>query len=161
MSALRRVTLCLLTSSARPPPVVLHCGMEINRPDVLAEVIAEFDRYEAALVANDVDTLLGCFRVGPETVRYGLDDVQHGWQEVAVFRRAAQEASPPRALVRTVVTTFGADTAVADTEFVVEGATVAGRQSQTWVRTPEGWRIVSAHVSVPRSATASGQVPVR
>jgi hypothetical protein len=143
---------------------VVYCGVEINRPAVLAEVRAEFDRYEAALVANDVEALVAWFRVGPETVRYGLDDAQHGWDEIAAFRRAAASASPPRELLRTVITTFGDDVAVADTEFVAVGTITIGRQSQTWIRTPAGWRIVSAHVSRPLGEGAgapAGEDPAR
>ena len=119
----------------------------VNDPAIVAEVKAAFARYETALVANDVEALVAFFRDAPETVRYGIDDVQHGHSELAAFRRSQATATPPRALVRTVITTFGADFAVADTEFVPHGSSVVGRQSQTWLRTAEGWKVVSAHVS--------------
>jgi len=106
-----------------------------------------FERYERALVANDVETLVELFRDAPETLRYGIDDVQHGHDEIAAFRRTSVQATPPRRLVDTVVTTFGDDVAVVDTEFVPDGSSARGRQSQTWLRTPDGWRVVSAHVS--------------
>lgn len=123
--------------------------MDVNRPEVLAEMRIVFDAYERALVANDVEALVAFFRDASETVRYGIGDVQHGFDEVAAFRRSQAQATPPRDLMRTVITTFGADVAVADTEFVPHGTEDVGRQSQTWVRTPAGWRIVSAHVSRP------------
>jgi hypothetical protein len=122
-------------------------ALNVSDPDVIAEVAAAFARYESALVANDVDALVDFFRDGPETVRYGIDDAQYGHDELAAFRRSQAQATPPRTLRRTVITTFGTDFAVADTEFVPDGTTAVGRQSQTWARTPDGWRVVSAHVS--------------
>ena len=119
----------------------------MNDPAVVAELRAVFERYERALVANDVETLVELFRDAPETVRYGIDDMQHGHDAVAMFRRTAAQATMPRRLVDTVITTFGADVGVADTQFVPDGSDAVGRQSQTWVRTSVGWRIVSAHVS--------------
>jgi hypothetical protein len=121
--------------------------LEVNDPGIVAEVEAEFARYEAALVANDVEALVAFFRVAPTTVRYGIDDAQYGHDELAAFRRSQASATPPRDLRRTVITTFGSDVAVADTEFVPHGSEVVGRQSQTWLRTDDGWRVVSAHVS--------------
>jgi AtzH-like len=121
--------------------------IEINDPSVVAEVEAEFARYEHALVENDVEALVAFFLDAPTTVRYGIDDAQYGHEELAAFRRSQALATPPRELVRTVVTTFGRDFAVADTEFVPTGSDAIGRQSQTWVRTDAGWRVVSAHVS--------------
>jgi hypothetical protein len=121
--------------------------VQINDPSVVAEVEAEFARYEAALVANDVEALVAFFLDAPTTVRYGIDDAQYGHAELAAFRRSEAIATPPRSLRRTVVTTFGRDFAVADTEFVPTGTDAVGRQSQTWVRTDAGWRVVSAHVS--------------
>jgi len=122
-------------------------SLRVNDPTVVAEVWAVFERYERALVANDVETLVELFRDAPETLRYGIDDVQHGHDEIEVFRRTSVQATPPRRLVDTVVTTFGDDVAVVDTEFVPDGSSARGRQSQTWLRTPDGWRVVSAHVS--------------
>jgi AtzH-like len=119
----------------------------VNAPDVHAEVQAEFARYESALLANDVDALVTFFRDAPETVRFGIDDAQYGHAELAEFRRSQAIATPPRELRRTVITTFGTDFAIADTEFVPDDSAAIGRQSQTWVRTEQGWRIVSAHVS--------------
>lgn len=121
--------------------------MRLNDPRVVAEVHAVFERYEAALVGNDIDTLIELFFDSPETVRYGIDDVQRGHAAVAAFRRGEGQASPPRRLVDTVITTFGDDVAVANTQFLPDGTSVIGRQSQTWIRTDAGWRVVSAHVS--------------
>ncbi|HEY3673214.1 MAG TPA: oxalurate catabolism protein HpxZ [Acidimicrobiia bacterium] len=121
--------------------------MVVNDPEVVQEVAAEFARYETALLGNDVDALIGFFRDGPETVRYGFDDAQYGSEEVSAFRRSQPVAAPPRELRRTVITTFGREFAVVDTEFVPDGSSVVGRQSQTWLRTDQGWRVVSAHVS--------------
>jgi hypothetical protein len=121
--------------------------LDVNDPDVVVEVAAEFARYEAALLANDVEQLIAFFLDAPETVRYGIDDAQYGHAELAAFRRSQARATPPRELRRTVITTYGSDFAVADTEFVPDGSDAVGRQSQTWVRTPEGWRVASAHVS--------------
>ena len=120
---------------------------QIDHPDVVAEVQAEFDRYERALVANDREALVAFFFDAPVTVRYGIDDAQYGHAELAEFRRTQAIATPPRELRRTVITTFGRDFAVANTEFVPNGSDAVGRQSQTWLRTGAGWKVVSAHVS--------------
>jgi len=121
--------------------------IEINDPSVVAEVEAVFARYERALVENDVEALVAFFFDAQTTVRYGIDDAQYGHEELAAFRRSQAVATPPRQLARTVVTTYGRDFAVVDTEFVPTGSDAVGRQSQTWVRTDAGWRVVSAHVS--------------
>jgi hypothetical protein len=126
---------------------MMRRNVEVNCPDVVAELTQVFERYERALIANDVDTLLGLFRSGPETVRYGPADAQYGYDEIAVFRRSQPIAAPPRELRRTMITTFGADVGMVSTEFVPIGSDVIGRQSQTWLRTSEGWQIVGAHVS--------------
>jgi hypothetical protein len=119
----------------------------IDDPAALAEVQDAFARYERALVANDREALIDFFFAAPTTVRYGIDDEQYGHAALAEFRRTQAVATPPRALRRTVITTFGTDFAVANTEFVPDGTTVVGRQSQTWVRADHGWKVVSAHVS--------------
>ena len=121
--------------------------MRMNDPRVVAEVRAVFDRYETALVTNDIDTLIELFLDSPHTVRYGIDDVQHGHAEVATFRRDEPQASPPRRLFGTVISTFGNDVAIANTQFVPQATNAVGRQSQTWIRSDAGWRVVSAHVS--------------
>jgi ketosteroid isomerase-like protein len=121
--------------------------LPIDDPAVVAEVRAEFERYETALVANDREALVEFFLDSPTTVRYGIDDAQYGHEELASFRRSQAVATPLRDLQRTVITTFGRELAVANTEFVPHGSDVIGRQSQTWLRTDDGWKVVSAHVS--------------
>lgn len=120
---------------------------EVNRPDVVAEVRAAFDAYEAALMGERVDDLIDAFWESPLAVRYGVDELQYGHDAIAEFRRAHGSASSPRRLRNTVVTTFGPDVATVDTEFLPDGSDAVGRQSQTWVRTGDGWRVASAHVS--------------
>jgi hypothetical protein len=122
--------------------------MDINTPDVLAEVQAVFERYEDALVNNRVEVLDELFWTSPLTVRYGAAENLYGIEEIRAFRQARPAAGLARALRRTVITTYGRDHATAMTEFVRAGSTKVGRQSQTWVRLPEGWRVVAAHVSV-------------
>jgi hypothetical protein len=122
--------------------------MDINTPDVLAEVQAVFERYEDALVNNRVEVLDELFWTSPLTVRYGAAENLYGIEEIRAFRQARPAAGLARALRRTVITTYGRDHATAMTEFVRAGSTKVGRQSQTWVRMPEGWRVVAAHVSV-------------
>lgn len=120
---------------------------QINLPDVVAEVTEVFGRYESALVANDVEVLIELFWDDPRTVRYGIDEQHVGHADIAAYRRTQAMATPPRQLRNTIVTTFGTDVATADTEFVPDGSDVVGRQSQTWIRTADGWRVASAHVS--------------
>lgn len=123
---------------------------EVNRPEVVAEVRAVFDRYEAALVANDLAVLDELFWQNPLTQRVGLADRQHGFDEVQAVRRALPRQTPPRTLRDLTIVTFDDHTAVVTTEFVPDdGATPVGRQSQTWIRFAEGWRVVGAHVSWP------------
>jgi hypothetical protein len=126
--------------------------MIVDDPDTLAEVTAAFQSYERALMANDVETLDTLFRKAPETIRYGVGECLYGHEEILAFRKARPGGSPQRRLTRTVITTFGRDVAVANTEFVREGpgerSGRIGRQSHTWVRFEEGWRIVAAHVSL-------------
>ncbi len=119
---------------------------EINQPEILAEAKDAFDRYEAALAANDVDALNRFFWRAPHTLRFGTDENLYGYEAIAAFR-AARLAPGSRRLGRTVITTYGKDFATANTEFQRPGNPRLGRQSQTWLRLPEGWRIVAAHVS--------------
>jgi hypothetical protein len=121
---------------------------EIDRPGVVAEVQAAFDAYEAALTANDVDTLDRFFWASPHVVRFGVTDRQHGHDEIAAFRRAAPTGPPPRTLQNTVITTFDDEMAVVTTEFRSDGDPRVGRQSQTWLRVDGRWVVVSAHVSI-------------
>ncbi len=123
--------------------------MDIDLPDVLAEVTAQFERYERALVTNDVAVLDELFRNDPRTLRYGIGENLYGYAEVSSFRAARSPAGLMRKTARTVITTYGRDTAVASTLFYRDSMPGrVGRQMQTWVRCPEGWRIVAAHVSV-------------
>lgn len=120
---------------------------EINNPDVLAEVTAAFARYEAALTSNDVQTLDALFWSSAHVIRYGATENLYGQEEILAFRKGRPSAGLDRTLTRTVITTFGRDFATANTEFTRPGTDRIGRQSHTWVRLPEGWRIVAAHVS--------------
>lgn len=120
--------------------------IEINLPDVVAEVQTVFERYEAALVSNDVATLDELFWNSAHTIRYGVTENLYGYAAIAAFRSARPSAGLERTLANTVITTYGRDFATANTEFQRSGR--QGRQSQTWVRMPEGWRVVSAHVSL-------------
>ena len=122
--------------------------MQVNDPDVLAEVTAVFERYERALVTNDVATLDELFWNSPLTVRYGIEENLYGYAAIAAFRKARSSVNLARTLRRTVIVTFGPDVATASTEFIRPPGTKIGRQSQTWVRLAEGWRVVAAHVSL-------------
>src|SRR5438477_6934422 len=128
---------------------------EIDLPEVLAEVTAAFDRYEKALTTNDVTMLDDTFRVDPRTIRYGGTENLYGYEEIAAFRAARSPVGLARTLSKTVITTYGRDFAVASTLFRRPSmAGKVGRQTQTWVRFPEGWRVVAAHVSVIEEPTA-------
>lgn len=130
--------------------------MKINDPAVLAEVEAAFAEYEQALVTNDVETLDRLFRNAPETLRYGAGENLYGYAEIAAFRSARSPAGLMRALERTSITTYGDSFATANTLFRRESLPgKVGRQSQSWVKFPEGWRVVAAHVSlIPEPAGA-------
>lgn len=122
--------------------------MYINLPDVLAEVSAQFARYEDALVHNKVDVLDELFWRSPHTLRYGATENLYGYEAIEAFRAGRPAQGLARAILKTVITTYGHDFATANVEFQREGSTRPGRQSQTWLRTPEGWRVVAAHVSL-------------
>lgn len=123
--------------------------MEIDLPDIVAEVTAQFERYERALVSNDVAVLGELFRNDPRTLRYGIAENLYGHAEIGAFRAARSPVGLMRKTARTVITTYGRDTAVASTLFYRDSAPgKVGRQMQTWIRFPEGWRIVAAHVSI-------------
>ena len=122
--------------------------MQIDLPEVVAEVRAAFDRYEKALGENDVATLNATFRNDPRTIRYGGTENLYGYAEIESFR-VARTPPGPRTISKTVISTYGRDHAVASTLYhraSVPGK--VGRQMQTWVRFPEGWRVVAAHVSL-------------
>jgi hypothetical protein len=122
--------------------------MIVNDPATLAEVTTIFERYETALAQNDIATLDGLFWRSELTLRYGVAERLYGYDAIAAFRIARTGGSPSRMLVNAIITTFGHDFATANTEFRRAGERRVGRQSQTWVRTASGWRIVSAHVSL-------------
>ena len=122
--------------------------MHINLPEIVNEVSAVFARYEDALVNNRVEVLDELFWTSPLTVRYGAAENLYGIDEIRAFRNARPSVGLARTLRRTVITTYGRDHATAMTEFFRDGNTRTGRQSQTWVRMSEGWRVVAAHVSV-------------
>lgn len=122
--------------------------MEIDIPEVKADVEAAFARYEAALVGNDVATLEALFHDDGRTIRYGGGENLYGMEAIRAFRRARSPAGLARTLAQTVITTYGRDFAVASTLFHRDNAPgLVGRQQQSWARFPEGWRVVAAHVS--------------
>ena len=122
--------------------------MDINRPDVLAEVSAAFARYEAALVGNDVATLDELFWDSPHTLRYGAGENLYGIQAIRAYRSARPATGLARAILRTQITTYGDSFAATHVEFQRVGSERLGRQTQAWVKLPQGWRVVSAHVSL-------------
>jgi hypothetical protein len=123
--------------------------MEIDLPEVVAEVKAAFDAYEKALITNDLDVLNSIFRAGPQTIRYGSGENLYGYDEIKAFRGARAPVGLMRSTSRTVITTYGRDHAVASTLFRRETMPgKVGRQMQTWVRFPDGWHVVAAHVSL-------------
>ncbi len=122
--------------------------MSVNLPEVVAEVVAVFDRYETALIANDVAVLDELFWDSAYTVRYGIAEILYGAAAIRAWRQAfVPPGSMARSLRHRVVTTFGQQFATVDVEFLRDGQPV-GRQSQTWVRFGVGWRVASAHVSM-------------
>lgn len=123
-------------------------GQALNLPAVVAEVTAVFERYEQALVTNDVAVLDELFWDSPLTVRYGAGENLLGIEAIRAYRLSRPSLGLNRSLSNTVITTYGHDMATAMTEFQRDGSTVPGRQSQTWVRMAEGWRVVAAHVSL-------------
>ena len=122
--------------------------MQINLPHVLTEMEAAFARYEDALVNNKVDVLDELFWNSPHTLRYGATENLYGFEAIQAFRASRPSQGLQRTCMNTVITTYGEDFATANTEFQRDGVARTGRQSQTWMRTPEGWRVVAAHVSL-------------
>lgn len=119
----------------------------VNLPETVAEVTQALERYEDALVNNRIAVLDELFWDNPATVRLGASENLYGAEEIRAFRNARPSQGLARTVIRTQITTFGRDFAVAHREFTREGSPRPGRQTQTWVRTPDGWRVVSAHVS--------------
>lgn len=127
--------------------------LEINIPEVVAEVTATFQSYERALVANDVEALDALFWNNPNTLRYGIAENLYGYEAIASFRSNRAPIDLTRQLKNTVIITYGRTFATVNTEFQRVGSSVIGRQSHVWVRTDDGWRIAAAHVSLmPASA---------
>ncbi len=123
--------------------------MDMNIPDVQAELTAVFETYERALTTNDVATLDALFLDSSETIRYGGTENLYGFAEIAAFRSGRSPVGLERTLERTVITTYGRDFGVASTLFRRDSAPgKIGRQMQTWVRTPFGWKVAAAHVSI-------------
>ena len=120
---------------------------EINLPDVVDEVTAAFYRYEQAIVGNDTDTLNELFWDSPHTIRYGIGEQLYGYDAIAGFRAAREPVDLRRELTRVVITTLGRDVATASCEYRRTESGRHGRQMQTWMRTPAGWRVIAAHVS--------------
>ena len=121
--------------------------MIVDDPDIVAEVTAAFHAYEVALMADDVAAMDALFHDAPTTVRYGVGEVLYGADEIRAFRQA-RGGSPQRRLGRVAIASYGRDFATANAEFWREGGSRRGRQSQSWVRFADGWKVVSAHVSI-------------
>jgi len=123
--------------------------MQVDLPDAVAEVSAQFARYEKALVTNDVAVLDELFRADTRTLRYGIAENLYGYDAIMAFRAGRSPVGLMRRIEKTVITSYGRDTAIASTLFYRDSLPgKVGRQMQTWVRFPEGWRIVAAHVSI-------------
>jgi hypothetical protein len=122
--------------------------MDVNLPEVVDEIRAIFEAYEDALLTGDLELLDASFWDSSLTVRYGVNELQYGAEAIAEWRKTAFPLPPGRETGPTVIATFGTDVASVSTEFRNAGRSVIGRQSQTWIRFPEGWRIVAAHVSI-------------
>ena len=125
----------------------MNPSLSINLPDVVAEVTALFARYEKALTGNDVDVLDELFWNSPHTLRYGATENLYGYDAIRAFRAGRPSQGLARTVLKTVITTYGHDFATAHIEFERAGISKIGRQSQTWLRTADGWRVVAAHVS--------------
>jgi hypothetical protein len=124
--------------------------MEINLPKPLAEVTAAFRRYETALLSNKPEVLDELFLDSRHTIRYGVAENLYGHEEIKAYRlrRMQLGGAARRRVLREVITTYGNDLGTTSIEFERESTGLRGRQSQTWVRMPEGWRVVAAHVSI-------------
>lgn len=122
--------------------------LPVNLPDVVAEVTVLCDAYEVALMTNDLDTLDALFWSANETLRYGIAENLYGIEEIRAFRIGRSGGSPQRDVLRRVITTHGTDVATCNLEFIRPATGTRGRQSQTWIRTVDGWKIAAAHVSL-------------
>jgi hypothetical protein len=128
--------------------------LDINLKEVVAEVGDVFQRYEKALIGNDVAVLDELFWKSPHTLRFGVNENLFGYEAIANFRANRTPINLTRKLMNTVITTYGRDFATVNTEFQREGSTMTGRQSHVWLRAPEGWRIIAAHVSLLSASPA-------
>ena len=122
--------------------------MIINDPTAMAQLTQAFAEYEQALVTNDIATLDKLFWTSPHTLRYGVAENLYGFDAIQAFRNGRPALNLARTVTRSALTTFGADYGVANIEFIRAGSDRVGRQSQSWVRFDEGWRVVAAHVSL-------------
>jgi hypothetical protein len=130
--------------------------LEVNIPEIVAEVTDAFQRYERALVANDVEALDALFWNNPNTLRFGIAENLYGYEAIASFRSSRPPINLTRQLKNTKIVTYGRDLATANTEFQRVGSTMSGRQSHVWVRTDSGWRIAAAHVSLMPAPSRDG-----
>lgn len=121
---------------------------EINIPEIVAEVTAAHSRYNTAVTENDVAVLDEMFWDSPHTLRYGITENLYGYDQIAAFRKARAADNLERDIPKVTVTTYGRDFATTNIEFTRATTDRIGRQSQTWLRTDDGWRIVAAHVSL-------------
>ena len=132
--------------------------LEINIPEIVAEVTEAFTQYERALVSNDVAALDAMFWNSPKTLRFGIAENLYGYEAIASFRSGRPPIDLTRRLMNTVIVSYGRDIATANTEFQRVGSSITGRQSHVWVRTEAGWRIAAAHVSLmPAASRDSGR----
>ncbi|PPT76229.1 DUF4440 domain-containing protein [Xanthomonas arboricola pv. populi] len=120
---------------------------DIDLPEVIAQVTAAFHAYEQALMDDDIAAMDALFHAAPSTVRYGVGEVLYGIEAIRAFR-IGRGGSPQRRLVHVQVHGFGHDFATTHAEFVRDGSSARGRQSQSWVRFADGWKVVAAHVSL-------------
>ena len=132
--------------------------MQINLPEPLEEMGKAFERYERALMENDPATLEELFWKSPHTLRYGIAENLYSWDEICAYRRhrASEGGAPERKITRKVLTTYGRDFGTVNIEYLRVGTGKTGRQSQTWMCTPEGWRVVAAHVSMAQVTDEAG-----
>lgn len=142
------VAITMITGSVLAQQPAVPKGPEIDLPDVVAEVKAAYDRYNNAVNSGTISTLNNTFWNDSRTIRYGQAENLYGYKAIEGFRAAARPLDPPRILSKTVITTYGRDFAVASTlTYRANQPGRVGRQSQTWVRFPDGWHVVEAHVS--------------
>jgi hypothetical protein len=127
---------------------------QVNLDSVLTELTAIFNQYETALMNNDLETLDELFWTSALTVRFGTAENLYGIDAIRAFRKVRNVGTLKRVLKHTQITTYGEDFATTTTEFI-RSDQMLGRQSQTWVKFSEGWRVVSAHISLNQDGTIS------